>query len=164
MSRVMTRSMTDIPLRLISPLLVGRPRAPRILERKLMVYRHLWLTFLAGFFEPVFYLLSVRIGIATGLVVTGDLVGVGAAQTMTAVGETPNLAARLQALAQPDTIVVSEATQAQLGQMFELADLGLQALKGFAAPVRAWHSSHTRRSKGTGRFCTMIRIRRCTHM
>ncbi len=82
--------------------------------------------------------LSVRIGIATGLVVTGDLVGVGAAQTVTAVGETPNLAARLQALAQPDTVVVSEATQAQLGQMFELEDLGLHALKGFAMPVRAW--------------------------
>ena len=57
--------------------------------------------------------LSVRIGIATGLVVTGDLVGVGAAQTMTAVGETPNLAARLQGLAQPDTIVVSDATQSR---------------------------------------------------
>jgi class 3 adenylate cyclase/predicted ATPase len=82
--------------------------------------------------------LSVRIGIATGLVVTGDLVGVGAAQTVTAVGETPNLAARLQALAQPDTVVVSEATQAQLGRMFELADLGLHALKGFAMPVRVW--------------------------
>ena len=75
--------------------------------------------------------LSVRIGIATGLVVTGDLVGVGAAQTMTAVGETPNLAARLQALAQPDTIVISEATRSQLGQMFELEDLGLHTLKGF---------------------------------
>lgn len=61
-------ALTDFPLRLASPLLVGRPRAPRILERKLMVYRHLWLTFLAGFFEPVFYLLSVRIGI-------GKLVG-----------------------------------------------------------------------------------------
>jgi len=60
--------MTELPLRLVSPLLVGRPRAPRILERKLMVYRHLWLTFVAGFFEPVFYLLSVRIGI-------GKLVG-----------------------------------------------------------------------------------------
>jgi len=60
--------VTDMPLRLVSPLLAGRPRAPRILERKLMVYRHLWLTFLAGFFEPVFYLLSVRIGI-------GKLVG-----------------------------------------------------------------------------------------
>ena len=74
--------------------------------------------------------LSVRIGIATGLVVTGDLVGVGAAQTMTAVGETPNLAARLQSLAQPDTIVVSEATRSQLGQMFDLEDLGLHTLKG----------------------------------
>ena len=82
--------------------------------------------------------LSVRIGIATGLVVTGDLVGVGAAQTMTAVGETPNLAARLQALAQPDTVVVSEATQTQLGQMFELEDLGLHTLKGFDTPVRPW--------------------------
>jgi AAA ATPase domain/Adenylate and Guanylate cyclase catalytic domain len=80
--------------------------------------------------------LSVRIGIATGLVVTGDLVGVGAAQTMTAVGETPNLAARLQALAQPDTVVVSEATRSQLGRMFELEDLGLHALKGFDTPVR----------------------------
>ncbi len=82
--------------------------------------------------------LSVRIGIATGLVVTGDLVGVGAAQTMTAVGETPNLAARLQALAQPNTIVVSEATQAQLGHLFELQELGLHTLKGFAVPVRPW--------------------------
>lgn len=70
--------------------------------------------------------LSVRIGIATGLVVTGDLVGVGAAQTITAVGKTPNLAARLQALAQPDTIVVSDATRSQLGRMFELEDLGPQ--------------------------------------
>jgi class 3 adenylate cyclase/predicted ATPase len=82
--------------------------------------------------------LSVRIGIATGLVVTGDLVGVGAAQTMTAVGETPNLAARLQSLAQPNTIVVSEATRSQLGQMFDLEDLGLHALKGFETPVRPW--------------------------
>jgi class 3 adenylate cyclase len=82
--------------------------------------------------------LSVRIGIATGLVVTGDLIGVGAAQTMTAVGETPNLAARLQSLAQPNTIVVSDATRSQLGQMFELEGLGLHALKGFDTPVRPW--------------------------
>ena len=73
--------------------------------------------------------LSVRVGIATGLVVTGDLVGVGAAQTVTAVGETPNLAARLQALAQPDTVVVSDATRSQLGQMFELEDLGAVPLE-----------------------------------
>ncbi|MDR3531162.1 MAG: adenylate/guanylate cyclase domain-containing protein [Rhodopila sp.] len=82
--------------------------------------------------------LAVRVGIATGLVVTGDLVGVGAAQTITAVGETPNLASRLQALAQPDTVVVAEATRAQLGRMFELEDLGLATLKGFDKPVRAW--------------------------
>jgi class 3 adenylate cyclase len=84
--------------------------------------------------------LSVRVGIATGLVVTGDLVGVGAAQTMTAVGETPNLAARLQSLAEPDTVVVSNATRSQLGQMFEWEDLGLVALKGFDTPVRAWRA------------------------
>ena len=84
--------------------------------------------------------LSVRVGIATGLVVTGDLVGVGAAQTMTAVGETPNLAARLQSLAEPNTVVVSDATRSQLGQMFEWEDLGLVALKGFDTPVRAWRA------------------------
>jgi class 3 adenylate cyclase len=82
--------------------------------------------------------LSVRVGIASGLVVTGDLVGVGAAQTMTAVGETPNLTARLQALAQPDTIVVSDATRTQLGELFELEDLGHHTLKGFDTPVRPW--------------------------
>ena len=83
--------------------------------------------------------LSVRVGIATGLVVTGDLVGVGAAQTMTAVGETPNLAARLQALAEPDTVVVSDATRSQLGQMFELEDLG---------PRRAERASTRRSGRG----------------
>ena len=85
--------------------------------------------------------LSVRVGIATGLVVTGELIGVGAAQTVTAVGETPNLAARLQALAQPDTVVVSEATRSQLGQMFRLEDLGVVTLKGFDKPVRVWRAT-----------------------
>jgi len=84
--------------------------------------------------------LTVRIGIATGLVVTGDLVGVGAAQTMTAVGETPNLAARMQALAAPDTVVVSDAARTRAGAMFEWEDLGLVALKGFDEPVRAWRA------------------------
>jgi class 3 adenylate cyclase len=82
--------------------------------------------------------LSVRIGAATGLVVTGDLVGVGAAQTMTAVGDTPNLAARMQALAEPNTVVVSDATRVRLDALFEWQDLGLVALKGFDEPVRAW--------------------------
>jgi class 3 adenylate cyclase/predicted ATPase len=84
--------------------------------------------------------LSVRVGIATGLVVTDHLIGAGTAQTVTAVGETPNLAARLQALAQPDTVVVSEATRSHLGQMFELEDLGAVALKGFDRPVRVWRA------------------------
>jgi class 3 adenylate cyclase/predicted ATPase len=82
--------------------------------------------------------LSVRIGIATGLVLAGDLDGVGAAQRITAVGDTPNLAARLQTLAQPDTVVVSEGTRSQLGHMFELENLGDLSLKGFDTPVRAW--------------------------
>jgi class 3 adenylate cyclase/predicted ATPase len=84
--------------------------------------------------------LSVRVGIATGLVVTDHLIGAGTAQTVTAVGETPNLAARLQALAQPDTVVVSEATRSHLGQMFELEDLGAVALKGFDRPVKVWRA------------------------
>ncbi len=82
--------------------------------------------------------LSVRIGIATGLVLAGDLEGVGAAQRITAVGDTPNLAARLQTLAQPDTVVISVGTRSQLGQMFELESLGDLTLKGFDEPVRAW--------------------------
>jgi class 3 adenylate cyclase len=82
--------------------------------------------------------LPVRIGIATGLVVVGDLIGSGAAQQHPAIGETPNLAARLQALAEPDTIVVSEATRSQLGGLFELEELGLVVLRGFETPVAAW--------------------------
>ena len=82
--------------------------------------------------------LAVRIGIATGLVVVGDLIGAGASQEHPAIGETPNLAARLQAVAEPDTVVLSEATRAQLGRMFELEELGPFALKGFDKPVKAW--------------------------
>ena len=84
------------------------------------------------------HLLPVRIGIATGLVVVGNLIGSGAAQQHPAIGETPNLAARLQALAEPDTIVVSEATRSQLGRLFEFEELGPVALKGFETPVTAW--------------------------
>ncbi|MBV8574492.1 MAG: AAA family ATPase, partial [Acetobacteraceae bacterium] len=82
--------------------------------------------------------LQVRIGIATGLVVVGDLIGKGAAQEQTVVGETPNLAARLQAVADPDCVVVAETTRALLGDLFEFRDLGSQDLKGISAPVRAW--------------------------
>ncbi len=83
-------------------------------------------------------LLSVRIGIATGLVVVGDLIGVETAQERAVLGETPNLAARLQSLAEPDTIVVSEATRTLLGRLFDVDDLGAIELKGFDAAQRVW--------------------------
>jgi class 3 adenylate cyclase/predicted ATPase len=82
--------------------------------------------------------LAVRIGIATGPVIVGDQIGEGTASETAVVGETPNLAARLQALAQPNQIVVSAATRAMLGGHFDLADLGAYELKGFAEPVPAW--------------------------
>jgi class 3 adenylate cyclase/tetratricopeptide (TPR) repeat protein len=81
---------------------------------------------------------QARVGIATGLVVVGEIVGSGAAQERAIVGETPNLAARLQALAAPDTILVSEATQNLLGGLFELESTGEHELKGFGHPVPAW--------------------------
>ena len=68
--------------------------------------------------------LAVRIGIATGPVIVGDQIGEGTASETAVVGETPNLAARLQALAQPNQIVVSAATRAMLGDHFDLEDLG----------------------------------------
>src|SRR5216683_783792 len=82
--------------------------------------------------------LSVRLGIATGLAVVGDLIGEGAAQERGVVGETPNLAARLQDLAAPDTLVIADATRRQIGGLFDLEDLGPQALAGFAEPQPAW--------------------------
>ena len=82
--------------------------------------------------------LHVRLGIASGLVVVGDLIGTGAAQERGVVGETANLAARLQALAQPGTLVIAESTRRQIGALFEIENLGLQPLAGFAQPQRAW--------------------------
>ena len=76
--------------------------------------------------------LQVRVGIATGLVVVGDLVGVGEAQEHDIVGETPNLAARLQSIAAPNTVVIAEDTRKLLGNLFELQDLGPKDLKGIA--------------------------------
>jgi class 3 adenylate cyclase/tetratricopeptide (TPR) repeat protein len=81
---------------------------------------------------------QARVGIATGLVVVGEIIGTGSAQERTIVGETPNLAARLQALAAPDTILISEATQNLLGGLFELEHTGEHELKGFARPLPAW--------------------------
>ena len=88
--------------------------------------------------------LQVRVGIATGLVVVGDLIGAGAAQEQAVVGETPNLAARLQAIAEPDTVVIAESTRKLLGNLFELQDLGARDLKGIAGPAaRAWAALRT---------------------
>jgi class 3 adenylate cyclase/predicted ATPase len=82
--------------------------------------------------------LKVRIGISTGLVVVGELIGKGEARERGVVGDTPNLAARMQALAEPGSVVVSESTRRLLGRAFELKALGPQELKGFKAPVLAW--------------------------
>ena len=80
--------------------------------------------------------LQTRVGIATGLVVVGDLIGYGASQEQAIVGETPNLAARLQGIAEPNEVVIAEDTRKLIGHLFELEDLGATDLKGIAGPVR----------------------------
>jgi class 3 adenylate cyclase len=82
--------------------------------------------------------LKTRVGIATGLVVVGDLIGSGEAQERSIVGETPNLAARLQGVAEPNSVVIAEGTRKLLGNLFELEDLGAHDLKDITGPVRAW--------------------------
>jgi class 3 adenylate cyclase len=82
--------------------------------------------------------LQTRVGIATGLVVVGDLIGSGSAQELAVVGETPNLAARLQGIAEPNAVVIGESTRKLLGNLFELRDLGSREVKGIVEPVRAW--------------------------
>jgi class 3 adenylate cyclase len=82
--------------------------------------------------------LQTRVGVATGLVVVGDLIGSGEAQERGIVGETPNLAARLQGVAEPNTVVIAESTRKLIGNLFDLQDVGAQELKGIAGAVRAW--------------------------
>jgi class 3 adenylate cyclase len=82
--------------------------------------------------------LQVRVGIGIGLVVVGDLLGAGAAQEQVVVGETPTSPRGLQAIAEPDTVVIAESTRRLLGNLFELRDLGQHELKGFGRPVRAF--------------------------
>ena len=101
-----------------------------------------------GLKTPV--LLQTRVGIATGLVVVGDLIGSGEAQERGIIGETPNLAARLQGIAEPNTVVIAEGTRKLLGNLFELQDLGAQELKGIVGPARAWAA--LRASSAEGRF------------
>jgi len=92
----------------------------------------------AGLMTPTGEALAARIGIATGLVVVGDLAGEGAARERAVTGQTPNLAARLQGLAEPGSVVIAEATRALARGAFSYADLGHVALKGIPNPVRAW--------------------------
>jgi class 3 adenylate cyclase/predicted ATPase len=94
--------------------------------------------------------IRVRVGIATGLVVVGDLIGEGAAREQPVVGDTPNLAARLQTLAEPGTLVISRATRDLVGARFDLVDLGPCSLKGFDKPVPAWRV--LREADARGRF------------
>ena len=94
--------------------------------------------------------LQTRVGIATGLVVVGDLIGSGASQEQAIVGETPNLAARLQGIAEPNSVAIAESTRELVGNLFELQDLGAQDLKGISGPARAWVAM--RPSSAEGRF------------
>lgn len=100
---------------------------------------------------------SVRIGIATGFVVVGDLIGRSASQEAAVTGETPNLAARLQQLAEPDTVVIDAATQHLAGGLFMLRSLGMHRLKGFSGPRPAW--AVTGRRRGESRFAAVRRER-----
>ena len=94
--------------------------------------------------------LQTRVGIATGLVVVGELIGSGASQEQAIVGETPNLAARLQGIAEPNSVVIAESTRRLLGNLFELQDVGAVDLKGISEPVQAWAA--LRASSAKGRF------------
>jgi class 3 adenylate cyclase/tetratricopeptide (TPR) repeat protein len=87
--------------------------------------------------------LHVRVGIATGTVIVGDLIGEGASQEQAVIGETPNLAGRLQTVAEPDTVLICKSTRRLTGGHFEYRDLGPVALKGWAEPIQAWHAVRT---------------------
>ncbi|MBX6320317.1 MAG: AAA family ATPase [Rhodospirillaceae bacterium] len=82
--------------------------------------------------------LHVRVGISTGLVVVGDVIGEGAAREEAVSGDIPNRAARMQAIAEPDTVVIGNVVRRLIGGLFECADLGKQLLKGFSEPMRLW--------------------------
>jgi class 3 adenylate cyclase len=94
--------------------------------------------------------LQTRVGIATGMVVVGDLIGSGEAQERGIVGETPNLAARLQGIAEPNMVVIADGTRQLIGDLFELQYLGAKDLKGIAGPVRGWVA--LRPGSAEGRF------------
>ncbi len=97
--------------------------------------------------------LQTRVGIATGVVVVADLIGSGASQEQAIVGDTPNLAARLQGVAEPNSVVIAESTLKLIGSLFELEDPGSQELKGISGPTRAWAA--LRPASVEGRFEAM---------
>jgi class 3 adenylate cyclase len=103
---------------------------------------------LAGLETPAGKPLAARVGIATGLVMVGELIGEGAAREEAVVGQTPNLAARLQTLAAPGSVVISQATRRLVGGLFELTDLGARRLKGFAEPLAIWRVEGEGRAEG----------------
>jgi class 3 adenylate cyclase len=82
--------------------------------------------------------LQTRVGIATGLVVVGEMTDAGGTKQHAIIGETPNIATQLQALAEPNTAVIAESTRKLLGNLFDLQDLGTKDLKGIVGPVHAW--------------------------
>ena len=116
----------------------------------------------AGLRPPGGLTLHVRIGIATGLVVAGDIVGDGASEERAVLGETPNLAARLQGLAEPDTVVVSEATRRLVDGLFAFDDLGRQTLKGISEPVAAFRARAGRTAASRFEAWYVDRLNVCT--
>ena len=105
--------------------------------------------------------LEVRVGIATGLVVVGETLGEGSSQEQVVIGEPPNLAARLQGLAEPNAVVIADGTRQLLGGLFDLQDLGPQFLKGMANPIPSWrvvgeHAAESRFEAGQTQRATVF--------
>jgi class 3 adenylate cyclase len=95
--------------------------------------------------------LAVRVGINTGPVVVGDIIGEGASQQASVVGETPNVAARLQTLAQPNQVVIGPLTRELIGEVFLCDDLGGNDIKGIDEPIRAWRVLRARDTGSSGK-------------
>jgi class 3 adenylate cyclase len=115
----------------------GYPRAHED-DAERAIRAGLGLTDAVGQLDIKFAELRARVGIATGLVVVGDLIGEGSAREQSVVGQTPNLAARLQGLAEPNAVVIASSTRRLVGDLFEYLDLGAVEIRGLGEPVPAW--------------------------
>jgi class 3 adenylate cyclase len=113
----------------------GYPRAQET-DAEQAVRAGLALAQATGVIEAPGVAIRLRVGIATGLVVVGDLIGSGSAQEQAVVGETPNLAARLQSLADPKTVLICPTTRRLIGELFDCRDSGPMGLRGFGSEVR----------------------------